>query len=109
MSKLLDNTRAAFTSLFSNKMRALLTTLGIGIGIASVIILISLGNSVQNYVSRQFMSAGSDVVYVMPATTFGAPMGAGRGGMLSSSLTERDLALISDPFNVPNVKTVAPV
>ena len=62
-----ENIRNAFGSLVSNKLRAGLTTLGIGIGIASVVVLISLGQSVQLYVSNQFLSAGSNLAFILTA------------------------------------------
>jgi putative ABC transport system permease protein len=110
MSKLLENVRVASTALMSNKFRALLTTLGIAIGIAAVVILVSLGQAVQTYVTNQFLSVGSDLIYVRPATSFRGPgFEVGRGGGQLSSLTEKDVALLQDPFNVPAVKAVVPV
>ena len=108
MNKIRDNITAALSSLLSNTLRALLTTFGIGIGIASVIVLVSLGGSVQNYVNKQFLSAGSDLIYVAPAAAFGSNVDP-NAQRLSASLTERDLALVQDPFNVPDVKAVVPV
>ena len=46
---LLENISLAITGLLANKMRALLTMLGIIIGIAAVITIITLGNSIQGY------------------------------------------------------------
>ena len=110
MSKLLENIRVASTALLTNKFRALLTTLGIGIGIAAVVILVSLGQAVQTYVTDQFLSVGSDLIYVRPASASRGPGGpVGRDGGQLSSLTEKDVALVQDPFNVPNVKVVVPL
>ena len=46
--------RLAIKSLATSKMRALLTMLGIIIGVAAVIIITSLGNGMQNYMNAQF-------------------------------------------------------
>jgi putative ABC transport system permease protein len=110
MSKLSENARMALVALITNKLRALLTTIGIGIGIAAVIVLVSLGDAVQVYVTQQFTGVGSDLITVRsapPAGGFGQR--AGRSGTFLSSVTTKDLALLEDPANVPNVKAVVPV
>jgi putative ABC transport system permease protein len=56
----------AFRSLRANKMRSLLTMLGIIIGVSSVILLVSIGTGLQKLVTDQFASLGSNSVYVMP-------------------------------------------
>jgi len=109
MNKLVENLRMAISSLFSNKIRAALTTLGIGIGIASVIILVSLGNAVQVYVNKQFLTAGADLIYVRQAQVLGQQGPPNAARTASSALTDRDVALLQDPFNVPNVKAVVPL
>ncbi len=118
LNPLIENIRNAFDSLTSSKLRALLTTLGIGIGIASVITLVSLGQSTQDYVTRQFLSAGSDLVFIRPVALANVGNNAGGGGnqngpvlrrISASSLTEKDVRQLSDSFNVPNVKTVVPL
>jgi putative ABC transport system permease protein len=103
-------------SLLSNKLRALLTTLGIGIGIAAVTILVSLGQSVQVYVNKQIMGVGTDLIYVRPGSSTAGSMssmasmpGASSFRLSTAELTERDVALLDDPFNVPNVKAVVPL
>jgi putative ABC transport system permease protein len=58
--------KLAFRSLRANKMRSLLTMLGIIIGVASVILLVSIGAGLQNLITEQFASLGSNSVYVMP-------------------------------------------
>ncbi len=107
----LDNVWVAINALLMNKLRTLLTTLGICIGIASVIIMVSAGEAVQNYISRQFMSIGPDLVYVLPSGALdlgrGDPQSNGQSASFSS-LTMRDVAKLEDPFNMPNVKMVIP-
>ncbi len=108
-----DNIRVAITSLLVNKLRALLTTLGICIGIASVIVMVSAGEAVRNYVSQQFMSIGPDLVYVLPADTMNLARAANSMSSNSlsasfSSLTMKDVEKLQDPANVSNVKAVLP-
>ena len=55
----IENLRLAFSSLLANKMRALLTMLGIIIGISSVIMITTIGTSIQKTLSNTFNSLGS--------------------------------------------------
>ena len=60
-----ENIILAINSLLSNKMRALLTMLGIIIGIGSVIAIITVGDSLTLSVSENMQSMGANDVYVM--------------------------------------------
>ena len=55
----------ALTALRTNKVRSLLTMLGVIIGVTSVILLVSIGTGLQNFVSEQFTSLGSNTLWVM--------------------------------------------
>ena len=68
----------AFKSLFRNKTRSILTMLGIIIGVASVILLISIGNGLQKYITDQFNQLGANLVLVVPGK-----VGRGGGNALS--------------------------
>lgn len=57
--QLIENIRLAFTSLLANKMRALLTMLGIIIGISAVIMITTIGTSIQKTLSNTFNAFGS--------------------------------------------------
>jgi putative ABC transport system permease protein len=59
-----ENIQLAIASLFSNKMRALLTMLGIIIGIAAVIAILTVGNSLTTYMSQMMQSMGSNDIFV---------------------------------------------
>lgn len=59
----------AWASLFANKMRSILTMLGIIIGVAAVIALVSIGNGVKQDIQNSISSLGSNLLMVMP----GAP------------------------------------
>ncbi|MDP3994945.1 MAG: ABC transporter permease [bacterium] len=56
----------ALRSIKRNKTRSLLTALGIIIGVASVILLVSLGQGLQNYITGQFEDLGTNLVVVLP-------------------------------------------
>jgi putative ABC transport system permease protein len=61
-----EGIRLALSGLAANRMRAVLTTLGIVIGVASVVSLISLGRGVQNYIASEFESLGANLLVVFP-------------------------------------------
>jgi len=58
--------KLSLRALVTNKIRALLTMLGIIIGVSSVILLVSIGTGLQEYVKQQFQSLGSNTIFVMP-------------------------------------------
>lgn len=60
--------KTALISLWSNKVRSFLTTLGVIIGVFAVVSLVSLVTGVQNYVKDQFEDIGSNILYVMPGS-----------------------------------------
>lgn len=59
----------AWASLIANKMRSILTMLGIIIGVAAVIALVSIGNGVKQDIQNSISSLGSNLLMIMP----GAP------------------------------------
>lgn len=83
----------AWASLIANKMRSILTMLGIIIGVAAVIALVSIGNGVKQQVSDSISSLGSNLLMVMP----GAPRTPGVRPIASSqrSLKEGDYKAIA--------------
>lgn len=64
MSQLFEYIKMAFFNILSNKIRSLLTMLGIIIGISSVILIMSLGNGAKNMITGQLDSVGSGQVAV---------------------------------------------
>jgi putative ABC transport system permease protein len=76
----LEHLLTALRSIAQNKVRAFLTTLGVIIGVMSVIMLVAFGESAQAYVSREFAIMGSNVLIVTPGrqeTTGLIPITAG--------------------------------
>ena len=83
---ILENISLALTSLFSNKMRAFLTMLGIIIGIGSVIAIFTVGDSLTLFISSQMQELGANDVYVM-VTERASSEGKNISGARISSLT----------------------
>ena len=61
-----DLIRSATAGLTANKGRAFLTMLGVIIGVASVVLMVSMGRSFQNYILTQIESVGTNMVEVIP-------------------------------------------
>ena len=78
----------AWASLIANKMRSILTMLGIIIGVAAVIALVSIGNGVKHDIQNSISSLGSNLLMVMP----GAPRTPGvrpsQGSMKSLKVSD---------------------
>ncbi len=68
---------SALDAIRSNKVRAFLTTLGVTIGVLSVILLVSLGEGAQQYLAETFAGLGSNLLQVTPGKRetkgFGGP------------------------------------
>jgi putative ABC transport system permease protein len=104
--KLVENIRIALRSLQANKLRAALTMLGILIGVAAVITLLSIGDGVTRYVADQFSGLGTNLVYIIPEQDQPGPPGS--DPLTESSLTLRDAELLGDTSLVPGAELVAP-
>jgi len=81
-----EYTKLAFNALRTNKVRSLLTMLGIIIGVSSVILLVSIASGLQHYGTEQFASLGSNTIMVM-AGDVDVSQGP-RGAMMSASKFE---------------------
>ena len=103
---IIDVLEETYSALSANKVRTGLTMLGIIIGIASVIAMISIGQGAQGSIQASIQSIGSNLLLVMPGTqrTPGAQVSTGRGA--SRTLTIEDALAIST--DVTGVKAVAP-
>jgi len=98
---LFETIRIALNGLSTNRLRAVLTTLGIIIGVGAVIALVSLGRGVENYISGQFEALGSNVLFV-----FSAPPATGseNGIQPITTVEAEDLA---NPNIAPSIQQIA--
>jgi len=102
---LIENIRLAFGSLLANKLRAILTMLGIIIGVAAVITLVSVGEGVQDVVISEFQGLGNNLLFVVPGSPDANEF---TGGVVRAELTNDDYHALADPLAVPDVVRVAP-
>jgi len=96
--------KEALESLRINKVRSFLTMLGIVIGIAAIVIIISVGNGAQSLVINEVNNFGSDLVGIMPGSSDdeGPPVVA--MGITITTLKNKDAEAIRD--QVPGVKAI---
>jgi putative ABC transport system permease protein len=98
--------RTALTALTTNKMRSSLTVLGIIIGVAAVIALMSIGQGSQAAITSNIESLGTNLLFVSPgATSTGIVRGA-QGS--AATLTLEDANALADPTLASSVAAVAP-
>ncbi|MBI1804546.1 MAG: ABC transporter permease [Ignavibacteriae bacterium] len=104
MMRFLEILRISFDALLRNKMRSLLTMLGIIIGVGAVIAMVAIGQGAQVSVDAQISTLGTNVLMVFPGSTArgGVMSGAGTG----TTLTEEDGQAIKE--QCPAVAYVSP-
>lgn len=102
-----DATRFAFDSLRGYRTRTLLMLLAMSIGVASVLVLTSLGEAARRYVTGEFSSLGTNLIIVMPGKSETA--GAGPANLfvdIARDLTLNDAIAVSQSASV---KRMAPI
>src|SRR4051794_19840906 len=92
-----DNFRMAWASLRSSRMRSFLTMLGIIIGVASVVTIVSLGEGVKRQVAGQLNQLGSDLITIRPGRNQNSALSSVNvfsNNAVSNTLNEQDLDII---------------
>ena len=102
MKKWYNLLATVWVGLSTHKLRSFLTILGVVIGVASVITLMSIGQGTQENILSMIEGIGTKLVNIMP----GGRMFGGVGGAASGTLTMKDAEAIAE--EVPNVAAVAP-
>ena len=101
-----DVLATAFVSLGANKLRAVLTLLGIVIGVSAVITLMSLGRGAQESITSRIEELGTNLLFVRPGESSAGGVFGGLGS--ASTLTLEDAYALVDPQAAPSVAAVAP-
>jgi len=100
---IMESVRVAFAGLRDNKVRSLLTMLGMIIGVGAVVAMISVGQGAQKQVTGSIQSLGSNLLIVTPGRAR-SPIGAVWGGAGSANtLTNEDVKAIAKIDNVAGV------
>ena len=103
--KILEAIRIAMRALAANKLRSILTMLGIIIGVGAVIALMSIGRGVEKYVTDQFAGLGSNLLFIAPGSLNDGPPNLRR--TQPKPLTMGELSAITDSGEVPEVRAAA--
>jgi putative ABC transport system permease protein len=91
LSKLL---KASFKSIMKNRMRSLLTSLGIIIGVSAVIVMVGIGSGSQKRIEQEIQSLGTNMIIVFPS--FSRRGGVSRGAGSWNRLTLEDVDAIRE-------------
>jgi putative ABC transport system permease protein len=91
----------ALESLSANKLRSALTILGIVIGVAAVIAMISIGRGAENTITGSIQGIGTNLLFVFSSDS--------EEVRNPKPITLGDAGAIADPFQAPSVAEVAPV
>lgn len=103
----LEILRFALRGLMANKLRSSLTTLGILIGVAAVILLVAVGEGSSQSIQKNIQRLGANTITISPSFQGGGggagPRAQGKG------LTLEDAKAMTDKVAAPSVKSVSPV
>ncbi len=105
----LENVRIALQGVGSNRMRSGLTILGILIGVASVIILVAVGNGSSIAIQSRIQSLGTNLLQVQSQPVFFRAGGQTATLTQSTNLTAADVHALEQHDLNPDVAAVAPV
>ncbi len=103
--KLFDNIKLSLSVLRANKARSFLTSLGIVVGIASVIVIMSVGAGAQSLIINQLNSVGTNLVGVLPGASEEDGPPASAMGVVITTLKYEDAEAIKD--EVKNIVAVS--
>ena len=101
---LVDSITVAIEALIANKMRAILTMLGIVIGVGAVIALMAVGQGSQKAVTDRIQGLGSNLLFVRPGSQSTGGVSGGQGS--AQTLTLEDANAIA--AEVPQAVAAAP-
>ncbi|HLD28513.1 MAG TPA: ABC transporter permease [Patescibacteria group bacterium] len=104
--KLIDTVKLSFSVLRANKARSFLTSLGIIIGIAAVIIIMSVGAGAQSLIVNQLNSVGTNLVAILPgAADENGPPASVFGIVLTTLKYEDAVAIKNEVANVTAISS----
>ncbi len=99
--------KTALSGIQTHKSRSFLTVLGIVIGVAAIMIVMSLGQGAQNLILSQVQSIGSKTIAIVPGRQPTGPTDV--LSTFTDSLKERDVQLLQRTENVPHLAQIMPI
>ncbi len=81
----------SYDALLANRLRSLLTMLGMIIGVSAVILLVSVGTGAKRYITNEFESLGTNIIIIQPGKTdkkgnMGPPVSSSKGKLTTSDV-----------------------
>ena len=101
------NFKTAYNGLCSNRSRSFLTMLGIIIGIAAIILIVSIGKGAEQLILTQVEGMGADMLALRPGKEPTGPSDM-VDTLFSDSLTKQDFEALKKKSNVPDLVAIAP-
>ncbi len=105
---LFDTVRSAFVALLANKMRASLTILGVLIGVAAVIAMVSVGQGASQAIQNQLEGLGTNLITVSPGGQGGAGSFVRAAAGTATTLTLDDVKALQAEGAVPDAAAIEP-
>lgn len=102
-----DSFKTALTGLKTNKSRSILTTLGIVIGITSIILMMSIGQGAERLILGEISGLGAETIIIRPGKEPSGPSDFAEL-LFSESLKKRDLDALLKKSNVPLLTEAVP-
>ena len=102
----LDTVNIALRAIFANRLRSALTSLGLIIGVSSVILLIAIGQGTQKGVTDRIQGLGTDLIFIESSAAATTSQGGGFAGLTSSTLVQGDATAIGTD-GIPGVTAVS--
>ena len=102
----LDAFRIALRAIVANRLRSALTSLGLVIGVSSVIVLIAVGQGTQKGVTDEIRGLGTDLIFIESSAAATTTQGGGLGAAGTSTLVQSDADAIAAD-GIPGVAAVA--
>lgn len=98
-----ETLKISLSSITANRSRSILTTLGVIIGVSAVILLVSIGSGIQEFVNEQFEQLGANTITILPGK-----VSFGEGGGVPSFSTSKLRASEVDAIKkLPSIVSVA--
>jgi len=105
---LFPSLKIALVGLRTNKSRSALTTLGIVIGISSIILMMSIGQGAENLILNEISGLGAETIVIRPGKEPSGPSDFG-DTLFADSLKIRDIEALKRKSNVPDLVDIMPV
>ena len=105
--KIKHSFKTALQGLKTNKSRSLLTILGIVIGIAAIILVMSVGKGAEELILNQIRGLGAKTIIIEPGREPRGPSDFAE--LFTDSLKKKDVEALKNPSNVRGLAIIAPL